>query len=95
MFPSPTGSGMLATVTLNNTMQSADLGDRGTPHGFRSAFRDWAAERTDADYTTMELCLAHHVGSAVERSYARSTLFDKRAALMKEWAEYVSQREGS
>ena len=90
VFPSPTAAGMLATVTPNNTMKSAGLGDRGTPHGFRSAFRDWASEQTDADYAVMETCLAHRVGSAVERSYARSDLFDRRRRLMDQWAEFVS-----
>ena len=90
LFPSPTGAGMLATVTLNNTMKSAGLGDRGTPHGFRSSFRDWAGEETDTDHAVMELSLAHQVGTAVERSYARSDLFDRRRSLMDAWAEYVT-----
>ncbi len=91
VFPSPTAAGMLATVTLNNAMRSAGLGDRGTPHGFRSAFRTWASEQTDADYAVCEMALAHHVGNSVERAYARSTLFAKRRELMEQWSTYVTQ----
>ena len=57
--------------------ESADtvgLADRTTVHGFRSSFRTWASEQTDADHAVMELCLSHTVGSAVERAYARSDL---------------------
>ena len=93
VFPSPCagGSGMLARVmTLNNAMKSAGLGEYGTPHGFRSSFRDWCSERTDADRAVCEKALAHAVGSAVERSYARSDLFEKRCALMDAWAEFVA-----
>ena len=92
VFPSPGsngGSGMLARVTLNNAMRSAGLGDYGTPHGFRSSFRDWCGERTDTEHAVCEKALAHAVGSAVERSYARSDLFEKRRGLMAAWAEYV------
>ena len=48
------------------------------PHGFRSSFRDWATEQTNAPHAVAEMALAHHVGSAVEPSYARSDLFEKR-----------------
>ena len=48
------------------------------------------SEKTNADYATMELCLAHAVGSAVERSYARSDLRDKRRRLLDQWGAYVT-----
>jgi integrase len=57
-------------------------------HGFRSTFRDWAAERTAYPSEVAEMALAHTVGSAVERAYARSDLFDRRRALMADWADY-------
>jgi len=53
-------------------------GGRCTVHGFRSSFRDWASEQTSVPHAVAEAALAHQVGSAVERSYARSDLFDKR-----------------
>ena len=55
-------------------------------HGFRSSFRTWAAERSGATRDVAELALAHGVDGAVERSYARSDLFDQRRRLMDRWA---------
>ncbi len=60
----------------------------GTVHGLRSSFRDWCAERTAAPREIAEMCLAHEVGSAVERSYLRSDLFDKRRDLMDQWGRF-------
>ena len=68
-----------------------------TVHGFRSSFRDWAAERTAFSHEVCELALAHTISNAAEAAYRRGDLLDKRAKLMNAWAEYVdSQRiEGS
>lgn len=60
------------------------------PHGFRSSFRDWAAENTDAPRAVMEAALAHGVRDSVERAYARSDLFERRRTLMQQWADYLS-----
>ena len=60
-------------------------------HGFRSSFRTWAAERSGATRDVAELALAHVVGGAVERSYARSDLFDQRRGLMDRWAAFVTR----
>ena len=59
-----------------------------TPHGFRSSFRDWASERTDAAPEVCELCLAHAIGNATYRAYARSDLLAKRRKLMALWGGY-------
>jgi integrase len=59
-----------------------------TVHGFRSAFRTWAAERTNFPPEIAELALAHAVGSHVERRYKRTTLIDHRARLMEMWASH-------
>ncbi len=59
-------------------------------HGFRSSFRTWAAERSGATRDVAEMALAHVVGGAVERSYARSDLFDQRRGLMDQWAAFVA-----
>ena len=58
-------------------------------HGFRSSFRTWAAECTNFPREIAELALAHAVGNAVERTYARTTLIDKRRLLLSDWAAYV------
>jgi integrase len=60
-----------------------------TVHGFRSAFRDWAAETGDYDHAAVELCLAHAVGSAVERAYRRGILLAKRREIMQAWADWT------
>ncbi|MAT92858.1 MAG: integrase [Halioglobus sp.] len=59
-----------------------------TVHGFRSAFRDWAAEETDHDNHVAEMALAHTV-KGVEGAYRRGALLDKRADLMQDWSKYL------
>ena len=59
-----------------------------TVHGFRSTFRDWAAERTAYPSEVVEMALAHTIGNKVEAAYRRGDLFDKRRKLMDEWAKY-------
>ena len=63
------------------------------PHGFRSSFRDWAAEMTDAPHAVMEAALAHVVGNSTEAAYFRSDLFERRRTLMDQWAEYLAESE--
>jgi integrase len=61
-----------------------------TTHGFRSTFRDWAAERTNFPRDVAEMALAHAVGDKVEAAYRRGDLFEKRRRLMEAWADYCS-----
>ena len=61
-----------------------------TVHGFRSSFRDWAAEEAGARREVAEMCLAHRVGSGVEHAYARSDLLDRRRVLMEQWSAFVT-----
>lgn len=61
-----------------------------TVHGFRSTFRDWAAEHPDVSREVAEMSLAHKVGSDVERAYARSDMLEKRRSLMGRWCDYVT-----
>ncbi|MYB08166.1 MAG: DUF4102 domain-containing protein [Gemmatimonadetes bacterium] len=68
------------------------LGIAAVPHGFRSSFRDWAAEETDHPREVVEAALAHIVKNKVEAAYMRSDLFERRRRLMDEWAEHVSRR---
>jgi len=62
-----------------------------TSHGFRSTFRDWAAERTAFPGDVAEAALAHVVGNKVEAAYRRGDLFDKRRRLMDAWAGYCAE----
>ena len=79
----------MSDMTLTKVLRTLGIADRATVHGFRSSFRDWAAECTNAPHAVMELCLAHAVGNAVEAAYARSSLIEKRRALMEQWATYL------
>ena len=76
-------------MTLTKVLRSTGLADRTTVHGYRSAFRIWASEQTEAAHAIMELSLAHTVGSSVEQAHTRSDLLAKRRKLMNEWASYV------
>ena len=87
VFPSPTGK-MLSDSTVSKLLR--ENGIAGVPHGFRSSFRDWADENTNATWAAMEKSLAHTVGSDVVRSYARSDLLAQRRELMDAWAEFLS-----
>ena len=77
----------MSDMTLTAVLRRMERGEF-TAHGFRSTFRDWAAEQTNAPREIAELCLAHFVGNAVERAYRRSDLFDKRRDLMERWARF-------
>jgi integrase len=77
---------LMSRVIMSKLM--AKLRPGITVHGFRSTFRDWAAERTNFPREIAELALAHAVGSEVERAYRRTDLFDKRRELMTAWATY-------
>ena len=96
VFPSPRKPGRpLSDMTLTKVLRDMGLAERTTVHGFRSSFRDWAAECSDAPHAAMELPLAHAVGSVVERAYARSDLLAKRRALMEQWAAFVTETDTS
>lgn len=62
-----------------------------TIHGFRSTFRDWAAELTDYPREVAEAALAHITADRVEAAYRRSDLFEKRRRLMEEWGRYCTE----
>jgi integrase len=62
-----------------------------TAHGFRSTFRDWAADATSYPNHVVEQALAHTIGSAVEAAYRRGDLFEKRVALMDDWAAFLGR----
>jgi integrase len=89
VFIGPRRGGLsnMAMAQLLKRMGRQDI----TVHGFRSTFRDWAAERTNYPIHIVEMALAHTVGSKVEAAYRRGDLFDKRRHLMEAWAAYATQ----
>ena len=88
IFPSRKSGSALSDMTLSMPLRRADVGY--TMHGFRSSFRDWCGEATSTPREVAEACLAHVVGSSVERAYARSDLLEKRRAVMDQWAAFCS-----
>jgi integrase len=84
VFPSDAGGKMYRHAFFNELKR---MGIQVTAHGFRSCFRDWAAER-GVDHTLAELALGHSVGTAVERAYRRTTMFEKRRQLADAWAKF-------
>ena len=90
VFPSPMGK-VLSDSPLSKLLRELDIA--AVPHGFRSSFRDWAAECTNAPRAVMEAALAHVVGG-VEGAYARSDLFERRRKLMDDWAAYLDAEGG-
>ena len=63
------------------------------PHGFRSSFRDWAAECTEAPREVCELALAHVNSDRVEAAYRRTDLFERRREPMQQWDDYVASQD--
>ena len=92
VFPGTKGNGSLSNVVMLALLKRMDRRDI-TVHGFRSSFRDWAAEQTNFPREVAEAALAHAVQSRVEAAYRRSDLFDKRRMLMEKWARYCQQEQ--
>lgn len=89
VFPNRTGKAF-SDSTLSKLCR--ENGVNAVPHGFRSSFRDWASERTNAPHAAVEAALAHTIPNAVERAYHRTDLFDRRRTLMDKWAEFLSEK---
>ena len=87
VFPSQAG-GIQRNGTMSDLMRELKID--AVPHGFRSSFRDWAAECTDTPPEVCELALAHVNNDRTEAAYRRSDLFERRRTLMQQWADYVS-----
>ena len=89
VFPSVRGR-RLSEATISRMVR--ELGVGAVPHGFRSSFRDWAAECSDAPREVCELALAHVNSDRVEAAYRRTDLFERRRELMEEWAAFLDRR---
>lgn len=86
VFPAPRG-GPLSDMTLGAVLRR--MGMEVTTHGFRSTFRDWAAEQTNYPREVAEMALAHAIGDKVEAAYRRGDLFKKRRLLMTAWSAFL------
>jgi integrase len=81
------GLGNMAMPDVLQQMKQSDV----TVHGFRSTFRDWAAESTAYPNHVVEQALAHTISNAVEAAYRRGDLFEKRRHLMNDWAAFCER----
>ncbi|MCB2114277.1 MAG: integrase arm-type DNA-binding domain-containing protein [Parvularculaceae bacterium] len=87
VFPADKG-GKLSVMAMTMLLRRMKID--ATVHGFRSAFRDWAAESTAYAHEVCEMALAHVIGNKAEAAYRRGDLIEKRRRLMNDWANYCS-----
>ena len=87
IFPNAKGAA-LSDMALTKALR--DMGLKCTAHGFRSSFRDWAAEQTSVPGEVAEAALAHAVPNAVEAAYKRTDFFDQRRKLMNAWGRFAA-----
>ncbi len=88
VFSGPRTGALLANTSFNRTLACLHRGL--TPHGFRSTFRDWAAERTNFPGEIIEMALAHTIKDKVEAAYRRGDLFEKRREVMAAWGTFLT-----
>jgi len=94
IFPSRTGkalSDMAFSQLMRGMRERGELTVEAVPHGFRSTFRDWAAEQTAYSDEIRKAASGHAVGDSVKEAYQRTDLLDKRRNLMNDWAKYLDQ----
>ena len=79
----------MSNMSLIAIMKRMPAYSQYVPHGFRSTFRDWAAETTDYPNETVELALAHTIKNKSEAAYRRQDQLEKRAILMEDWGKLL------
>jgi integrase len=87
VFVSPRGK-QFSDMAMTSVMRR--LGLQAVPHGFRSTFTDWAADRTDYPVEMSKMAKAHPVSDAVEAAYRRGVMLQKRCRMMEDWASFLS-----
>jgi integrase len=90
VFPGTKEGKPLSDMTMQKCLRTLAYDDRATVHGFRSAFRDWAGDRSNFQREVIEAALAHIVGDAAEQAYRRSDALEKRRRLMAAWSAYLA-----
>jgi integrase len=94
IFPNTRGkslSDMALSQLMRGMRERGELTSEAVPHGFRSTFRDWAAEQTNYPDEIRKAASGHAVGDAVKTAYQRTDLLEKRRRLMNDWADYIDQ----
>lgn len=90
LFPGQGKTGVMHANAIRALLHSMKY-DHITRHGFRSSFRDWAAESTNFPREVCEMALAHDERDQTEGAYSRTDFLDKRRALMSEWSDYLTR----
>ena len=88
IFPSSIDNKPMSDGTMRKLLQKT-LGIDATVHGFRSTFKDWAAETTNHSNEVSEMALAHTISSKTEAAYRRGDLIHKRRELMEDWSNFL------
>ena len=88
IFPAKRSGAAMSDMTLTEVLRRLEI--PSTAHGFRSSFRDWAAECSGASWAVSESALAHTIGSSTEQAYMRSDLLEQRRELMQQWATFCA-----
>ena len=91
VFPGRTPKKPLSNMVFLMTLRRMNRGDL-TAHGFRSSFRDWAAERTNVPRAVCESALAHSLRDKTEAAYNRTDLFERRRELMTSWSAFATAK---
>lgn len=94
VFPGPSGDKPLSETAFAALLDRMGYGNI-TAHGFRSSFRDWAAEETATSHEVAEMALAHAIANRTEAAYRRGDLFEKRRKLMEAWDAHCRQTASS
>lgn len=94
VFPSSKIGRPMSDMTLTAVLRRMNCGDL-TAHGFRSTFRDWAAEATNYPSDMAEMALAHSIGDKVEAAYRRGDMLKKRFRMMTDWAAFCAMIRGT
>ncbi|CUX15206.1 MULTISPECIES: integrase arm-type DNA-binding domain-containing protein [Agrobacterium] len=92
VFPGTKENSGLSNMSMQKVLRTLDYADRATVHGFRSAFRDWAGDRSTFQREVIEAAMAHVVGDEAERAYRRSDAIEKRRRLMQAWSGFVTTK---
>lgn len=93
IFPGTKAGRPISDMTFSKLIK--ELGYQADVHGFRTSFRVWVQERTNASFEVAEKALAHKTKNKVVAAYARSDLFEQRRALMQRWADHLNQRSSN
>jgi integrase len=88
LFPGAKQGNPISNMAMLALLERMDVDI--TVHGFRSSFRDWAAERTNFPHEVCEMALAHTISNAAEAAYRRGDLFEKRRKLMDAWVDFLN-----